>query len=62
MHTNYKFIKSCSKTDNLIISEIPELPGCIAYGNIEFESIDYLESLIFDNFQNINFSIFNNFK
>jgi predicted RNase H-like HicB family nuclease len=42
MNNKYEIIMYWSESDNLMISEIPELPGCIAHGNNEFESLQNL--------------------
>lgn len=37
---NYEIIMYWDKTDNCFIAEIPELSGCIAHGNTEFEALE----------------------
>jgi predicted RNase H-like HicB family nuclease len=42
MNNKYEIIMYWSASDNCMISEIPELPGCIAHGSYEFESLQNL--------------------
>lgn len=36
---NFEILIYWSKEDDCYIAEIPELPGCIAHGNDEFEAL-----------------------
>jgi predicted RNase H-like HicB family nuclease len=37
---NYEIILYWDKTDNCFIAEIPELSGCIAHGETEFDALE----------------------
>ena len=39
MNKKYEIIMYWSSSDNSVVAEIPELPGCIAHGHNEFEAL-----------------------
>lgn len=43
MNNKYEIIMYWSSVNNCMIAEIPELPGCIAHGNNEFEALQNLQ-------------------
>lgn len=43
---NYEVIMYWSKDDNAFITEVPELPGCMADGKTRLEAIENTERII----------------
>ena len=43
---NYEVIMYWSKDDNAFITEVPELPGCMADGKTRLEAIENTEKII----------------
>ena len=43
MNNKYEIIMYWSSVDNCMIAEIPELSGCIAHGNNEYEALQNLQ-------------------
>jgi len=42
----YEIIIYWSEEDNLFITEVPELPGCMADGSTQFEALSNVEVII----------------
>lgn len=48
MNNKYEIILYWSKEDNVIIAEVPELPGCMADGNTYTEALENVQAVIND--------------